>query len=99
MRVHLQGSNDLTSWTTVKTMTFNGPGIDFGESPHAPVALTDTMEVEYPVDPEGMFASLIRLLPPPLIKKFPKKENAEQKKRKCGKVFLCFGTVLGLKNY
>ncbi len=30
--------------------------------------------------------SLIRLLPP-LIKIFPKKENAEQKKRKCGKVF------------
>jgi hypothetical protein len=33
----------------------------------------------------GMHTSLIPLLPP-LIKIFPKKENAEKKKRKCGKV-------------
>jgi hypothetical protein len=36
----------------------------------------------------------------PLIKIFPKKENAEQKKKKMWKgVFLCCGTVLELKNY
>ena len=46
MRVYLQGSNDLTTWTTIKVMTFNGPGIAWNAYA-PPTALTDTGEVEY----------------------------------------------------
>ena len=59
MRVYLQGSNDLRTWTTIKVMTFNGPGIVYDSFVPPPSALTDTREVEYTFNCQGIFTECL----------------------------------------